>query len=190
MTTTLTRRARTGAGLTLSAVLTAAALAGCGGTDAAPAAAPVAAGPGSSPAAVTGLVVRDPWVKAADKGMTAGFAILVNDSDADITVRSATSPASPVELHTMAMKDGKMVMQPKQGGFVVKARGSHQLAPGGDHLMLMKPSAAIKPGDEVSFTLQLSAGGPLTFTAIAKPFAGAGESYDPGRKTPPASGHP
>ncbi|MEV6601494.1 copper chaperone PCu(A)C [Actinoplanes sp. NPDC051346] len=183
---TMTRRARTGAGLTLSAVLAATALAGCGGKDAA---APVAAGP-TSAAAVTGLVIRDPWVKAADKGMTAAFAILVNDSDADITVRGATSTASPIELHTMAMKDGKMVMQPKQGGFVVKARTTHQLAPGGDHLMLMKPAAAIKPGDEVSFTLELSTGKPVTFTAIAKPFAGAGESYDPGMKMPPASAHP
>ncbi|OJF10620.1 copper chaperone PCu(A)C [Couchioplanes caeruleus] len=196
MLTTLTRRARTGAGMALSALLTTTALAGlaglagCGGKDAATTAAPVAAAPASSATAVTGLVVRDPWVKAADKGMTAAFGILVNDSDADITVRGATSPASPVELHTMAMKDGKMVMQPKQGGFVIKARSSHQLVPGGDHLMLMKPSAAIKPGDEVSLTLDLSTGKPLTFTAIAKPFAGAGESYDPGTMMPSAGAHP
>ncbi|MFI5495104.1 copper chaperone PCu(A)C [Actinoplanes sp. NPDC051859] len=184
------RRARTRAGLALAA-LTVTALTGCGGDkDAATPTATGTAAPASSAAAVTGLVVRDPWVKAADKGMTAGFAELVNDSDADITIKAATSPASPIELHTMAMKDGKMVMMPKEGGFVIKARSSHKLAPGGDHLMLMKPAAAIKPGDEVSFTLELSSGNPLTFKAIAKPFAGAGESYDPGMKMPSASAHP
>ncbi|MEU4564485.1 copper chaperone PCu(A)C [Actinoplanes sp. NPDC023936] len=140
-----------------------------GGEPAAEAAAPASA-----------LTVRDPWVKAADSGMTAAFGTLVNGTGADVTVESATSPASPIELHTMAMKDGKMVMQPKEGGFVIKAGATHELAPGGDHLMLMKPAAAIKPGDELSFTLTLAGGGTVAFTAVAKPFAGAQESYDPG----------
>ncbi|WP_433833864.1 copper chaperone PCu(A)C [Actinoplanes sp. CA-015351] len=135
------------------------------------------------------LTVRDPWVKAADTGMTAAFATLVNDTKADITIQSATSPASPIELHTMAMKDGKMVMEPKEGGFVIKAGATHELAPGGDHLMLMSPSAAVKPGDELAFTLTLAGGGTVAFTAVAKPFAGAQESYDPGMTMPAASAH-
>ena len=154
-------------------------LAGCGGsgTEAAAPAAPVATA-SSAPAAA--LTVRDPWVKAADSGMTAAFGTLVNTTGADVTVESATSPASPLELHTMAMKDGKMVMQPLTGGFVVEAGGTHELSPGGDHLMLMKPAAPVKPGDELTFTLKLAGGGTVDFTAVAKPFAGAQESYDPG----------
>jgi copper(I)-binding protein len=50
--------------------------------------------------------------------------------------------------------------------------------------MLMKPAAAIEPGDEVTITLQLADGTTVPFTAIAKPFAGAGESYDPGMSMP------
>jgi copper(I)-binding protein len=89
----------------------------------------------------------------------------------------------------MTMKDGKMVMQPKQGGFVIKAKSTHELGPGGDHLMLMKPAAAIEAGSEVAFTLKLADGKSVPFAAIAKPFAGAGESYDPGMSMP-ASGMP
>ncbi|MBB2941222.1 hypothetical protein FB565_000926 [Actinoplanes lutulentus] len=144
---------------------------------------------GTDSAASNTLTVRDPWVKAADTGMTAAFATLVNNTQTDVTIESATSPASPIELHTMAMKDGKMVMEPKQGGFVIKAGATHELAPGGDHLMLMSPSAAVKPGDELAFTLTLAGGGTVAFTAVAKPFAGAQESYDPGMTMPSASAH-
>lgn len=166
------------------AALSCAVLAACGASPETTAAAPPAAT--TAPAAT--LTVRDPWVKAADSGMTAAFGTLVNNTGADVTIESATSPASPLELHTMTMKDGRMVMQPKEGGFVIKAGATHELAPGGDHLMLMRPSAAIKPGDELSFTLTLTGGGTVVFTAVAKPFAGAQESYDPGMHgMPPAS---
>jgi copper(I)-binding protein len=189
MRITLTRGSRrhTLAAITLAGALTTLGLAGCGAADG------TASAPATTPApsaASTALTVKDPWVKATEAGaMTAAFGVLVNDTGADITVLGAESPASPMELHEMAMKDGKMVMRPKQGGFVIKAGSKHELSPGGDHLMLMKPAAAIEAGDEVAFTLNLADGTALPFTAIAKPFAGAGESYDPGMSMP-ASGMP
>ncbi|SNY54670.1 copper chaperone PCu(A)C [Paractinoplanes atraurantiacus] len=143
-----------------------------------------AAGAGASAAAGAeapgaALTVKDPWVKAVDSGMTAAFGTLVNTTSADVTVVSAATSVSPMELHEMAMDNGKMVMRPKEGGFLIKAGGTHELSPGGDHLMLMKPSAAIKPGDELTFTLTLADGGKVEFSAVAKPFAGAQESYAP-----------
>ncbi|WP_305789863.1 copper chaperone PCu(A)C [Symbioplanes lichenis] len=162
--------------LTLAAVVLATwGLTGCGSdTGSADAAATPA------PSAATTLTIKDPWVKAATAGtMTAAFGVLTNDTGADVTVVGVESPASPMELHEMAMQDGQMVMRPKEGGFVVKAHGTHELGPGGDHLMLMKPAAAIEAGDEVSFTLKLADGTTVPFTAVAKPFAGAGESYAP-----------
>ena len=163
-------------------------LAGCGGDGAASGSTP---GPAASAtASAAALTVKDPWVKAGPAGeMTAAFGVLTNGTGADITVVSAESTVSPMELHEMTMKDGKMVMQPKEGGFVIKAGGTHELSPGGDHLMLMKPAKAIEAGDEVPFTLQLAGGGTVAFSAIAKPFAGAGESYAPGMSMP-ASGQP
>ncbi|MEU4689817.1 copper chaperone PCu(A)C [Actinoplanes sp. NPDC023714] len=161
--------------------------AGCGSSSTSEAAPESTA---SATAAATTLTVKDPWVKAAEAGeMTAAFGVLVNNTGADVTISGAESPASPLELHEMAMKDGKMVMQPKDGGFVVEAGASHELAPGGDHLMLMNPAAEIKAGDELTFTLKLADGSTVPFTAIAKPFVGAEESYDPGMEMP-ASGMP
>ncbi|TQM77670.1 copper chaperone PCu(A)C [Thermopolyspora flexuosa] len=161
-------------------------LAACGssGTDGSTSASasPAAAGsspaqtPAASPAAA--LTVTDPWVKAADKGMTSAFATLVNNTDTQLTVVSASSPAAArVELHEVVEKDGEMAMQQKEGGFVIPARGSHTLQPGGDHLMLMDLTGQVRPGDEVAFTLTLSDGSTVEFTAVAKDFAGGDEKY-------------
>ncbi|WFE29157.1 copper chaperone PCu(A)C [Solwaraspora sp. WMMD791] len=160
-------------------------LAGCGdgdGTPSGPAqSTPEASASATASAAATaGLVVRDPWVKAADDGMTAAFGVLVNDTDTDITIASVSTDISPVELHEMAMADGAMVMREKQGGIVVPAGGSHTLEPGGDHIMLMDIAQPVQPGDEVTFTVTFADGETSQFTAVAKPFAGAEESYDPG----------
>ncbi|MGW0433389.1 copper chaperone PCu(A)C [Micromonospora sp. NPDC003197] len=134
----------------------------------------------STSAATSGVTVRDPWAKAADTGMTAVFGTLVNNGPADITITGATSPLSPIELHEMAMESGKMVMRQKTGGLTIKAKSSHPLEPGGDHLMLMKLAKPVQAGDEVTITLTLADGGSIPFTAVAKPFAGAQESYAPG----------
>ena len=43
--------------------------------------------------------------------------------------------------------------------------------------MLMDIPAPIEPGDEVSFTLTCSTGGTFSFSAQAKTFTGADETY-------------
>nr|WP_062343117.1 copper chaperone PCu(A)C [Herbidospora sakaeratensis] len=173
----------------LLALATAATVVSCGSAETPTAAAPAttapAAAPATAPAAATpaapALSITDPWVKTAKEGMTAAFGTLVNNSAADVTVVSGASPLSPmIELHEVVDKDGKMVMQPKQGGFVVPAGGSHELAPGGDHIMIMDAKEPVEPGAEVPFTLTLADGGTFAFTAIGKDFAGAKEDYQPG----------
>jgi periplasmic copper chaperone A len=118
--------------------------AGCGGDKSEAAAKPETV---AQPAG--GLTVKDPWVKAADKGMTAAFGTLVNSGTTDVTVVSAASAVSPMELHEMAMQDGAMVMRP------------------------------VKAGEELTFTLTFADGRTSEFRAVAKPFTGAGESYAP-----------
>lgn len=166
--------ARRSVALAVAATLAALA-AGCG-SDAAPA---TVTGPSTAPTGPA-VTVRDMWIKAADSGMSAAFGTLVNDTGADVTVVAATSTVSPMmELHEVADVDGEMVMRPKDGGFVVPAGGSHELRPGGDHLMLMDVTTPVQPGDEVRVTLTLDGGGTLVFTAVGKDFAGGNESYQP-----------
>ncbi|TYC02628.1 copper chaperone PCu(A)C [Micromonospora sp. WP24] len=165
--------------LAAAAACLALAAAGCGQSSSAE---PSPSASASTPAGVLGI--RDPWVKAADTGMTAAFGTLVNDGNSDVTVTAAATDVSPMELHEMTMKDGKMVMQPKQGGIVVKAHSSTTLEPGGDHLMLMDLKQPVKAGDQLTFTLTFADGKAQTFQAVAKPFTGAQESYDPGHGEP------
>lgn len=123
--------------------------------------------------------IADAWVKSADEGMSAAFGVLSNDGDADVTIVSASTEASPmVELHeTVANDAGEMVMQPKEGGFVIPAGGTLTLEPGANHIMLMGLARPIVAGDEVSFTLTFADGSTYTFTAPAKDFTGANENY-------------
>ncbi|GAA3938746.1 hypothetical protein GCM10023085_20210 [Actinomadura viridis] len=159
------------------------ALAACSGSE--PEAAP-RTGAATSPAvhgsaAAAPLTVVDPWVKTADKGMSAAFGTLVNTTGAEITVVSAATPASPsVELHEVTGAAGKMTMRPREGGFVIPARGRLDLRPGGFHIMLMDVVRPVRPGDPVAFTLTLKDGGTVRFTALGKAFKGGNETYRPG----------
>lgn len=156
-------RARLGAlGAALAAV--ALLLAGCSG--------PAPADKG------TGLTLTGGWVKAAESGMTAAFGTLTNTSGEAITITSATSDASRMELHEMAMDDaGQMVMRPKEGGLTVPAGGTHELAPGGDHLMFMDLTKPLATGDEVEVTLASDSGATWTFRLPVRTFSGADERY-------------
>lgn len=152
------------------------ALAGCGSSDAAPSASTASA----SSTEAESVTVDDPWVKAADSGMSAAFGDITNSGPDDVTVVSVTTPASTaVELHeTVENESGAMVMREKDGGFTVPAGGDVLLAPGGNHIMLMDLVDPVVAGDEVTFTLTFSDESTLDVTAPAKDYAGANESYE------------
>ncbi|TFD81547.1 copper chaperone PCu(A)C [Cryobacterium sp. Sr8] len=149
-------------------------LTSCAGT-AAPAAPAAAATKQADSLAIDGA-----WMKAADGGMSAAFGVLENTGDEDVTIVSAATPASAtVELHeTVANDSGEMVMQETDGGYVVPAGDSFELAPGANHIMLMGLANPVKAGDEVTFTLTLSDGSIFEFDAPAKDFSGGNESYE------------
>ncbi|MEU4792534.1 copper chaperone PCu(A)C [Micromonospora tulbaghiae] len=185
MPSTTSRRFPRTAALIGAAVL-AASVTACGSSGT-PSATPSGSASASASAAAGVLTVRDPWVKAADKGMTAAFATLANDGDTDVTITGVSTDASRAEIHEMAMTDGKMAMRQKQGGVVVAARSQAALEPGGDHLMLMDLTRPVRAGDQLDITLTFADGRTQTFTAVAKPFTGAQETYAPGHGASPAS---
>ncbi|MFC9769012.1 copper chaperone PCu(A)C [Rhodococcus jostii] len=133
------------------------------------------------------VAVSDQWVKAADTGMSAAFAHLSNTGDQQVRIVSVSSPASTrMELHEIAAgPDGATTMREKQGGVTVAAHGTHSLAPGGDHLMLMDLSAPLTPGATTTFTLTFEDGSTTSFDAPVRDFSGNKENYDPagGRDT-------
>ncbi|GED96528.1 copper chaperone PCu(A)C [Gordonia crocea] len=155
-----TPRRRRWAATVLTAVATAGILAGCGNDDAAP------------------LTITDQWVKAAPSGMTAAFGTLTNNGTQTVRVVSASSPsAGRTEIHEVVPVAGAMQMRPKQGGLAIPPGGTATLKPGGDHIMLFDLPKPVTAGQNVSITLVLGDGTSVDFTAQARDFPGANESY-------------
>lgn len=168
-----------------AAVLAALSLTACGSSSDDPAstsAAPTSGSPASATQQADSLLVTDPWVKAADSGMTAAFGILVNNGPEPVTVVSATSDISgALELHeTVKNGDGTMAMQPKKGGFTVDPSGEHELAPGGDHIMVMDLKRPVRPGEQVTLTVTMADGSTKAVEFTVKNFTGAEEKYQNG----------
>lgn len=122
------------------------------------------------------VTIRDQWSNAADMGMVAVFGTLTNDGDREVRIVSGTSPAARrVEMHQVVGN----VMQPIAGGLVIPAGTSHELRPGGDHVMLMDLTQPLQPGADVTVTLTFEDGSTLPVTAQVRDFPGAGEVYRP-----------
>lgn len=128
------------------------------------------------------VTISEQWAKAAESGMTAVFGVLANSADHDARIVSATSPAAGrMELHeVVADAGGAATMQPKPGGIVVGAGGTHKLAPGADHLMLFDIGVPLVPGSDVEVVLRFEDGSSLPFAAQVRDFPGATENYTPG----------
>lgn len=162
-------------------VLTACAAGASPGTGAATNAAGAPAAGATGPAEHGHALTFDSgWVKAGS-GMTAAFGTVTNPSDHAVTIVSGSSPsAQMVELHTMEKQaDGSMTMTEKKGGFVVPARGTLTLSPGGDHLMLMGLTGPLGNGQDVTFSMVASGGETFEWTVPVRSFAGAEETYSP-----------
>lgn len=127
------------------------------------------------------VTVTDQWAAAADDGMAAVFGTFANAGHHDADITGADSPAAGrVELHEVVRQaDGPGVMRPKVGGITVPAGGRHELAPGGDHLMLMMLGQPLRPGAEVTVTVHFRDGSSLPFTAQVRDSPGGDEAYQP-----------
>lgn len=144
------------------------ALAGCSSSDDAGQNVPDAQTTATESGAATAeqsssLTLADGYCRAKEDhlDLTACFGTLVNSSDADITVESFTAPdleGASTELHEVV--DGQM--RQKEDGFTIPAGGSQELAPGGEHLMVMNYPHPIQAGDTLTFNLVTSGGEEFT----------------------------
>ena len=86
----------------------------------------------------------------------------------------ASSPDySSVMLHRSIRENGidRMVMT---SGVDIAPGGSLSLAPGGYHLMLMKPKHPIKPGDTVTLHFMFASGASIDVIANVRPATATG----------------
>jgi copper(I)-binding protein len=115
----------------------------------------------SSVAAEPGLKASEGWIREAPPTapVRAGYAVLRNDDVVEQQVVAAHSPSfGSIEIHEMlASDDGTMRMRPVEK-VTVPAGGIVRLEPGGLHLMLFRPAAAVVRGNRVELTLELADG--------------------------------
>jgi copper(I)-binding protein len=117
----------------------------------------LAAAPASVPVRVEHAWIR--WLPA--KLPAAGYAVIRNEGDAALHLTGASSPAyGMVMLHHSRLAQGDSTME-MVDSLDIPAHGSVKLSPGGYHLMLMQPTHAIKPGDNVKVTLEFAGGARL-----------------------------
>ncbi len=110
----------------------------------------------SSPAmAASGLNVQNVWTRATAPKQPAAGVYMDLSADAPVSLIGGASPvAERVELHTMAMDKGVMVMR-RVNEIPVKPGQPVQLKPGGLHVMLIGLKSPLKPGESVPLTLQV-----------------------------------
>lgn len=137
------------------------------------------------------VTIKDQWASSADTGMAAVFGTITNTGHHEASIVSGNSPlAGRVEVHEVVPGGaGSKTMRPKAGGITVPAGGSHELVPGGDHLMLMDLKQPLQPGADVELTVVFGDGSTLPVTAQIRDFAGADEEYVPGSATPSGAPH-
>ena len=133
------------------------------------------------PAAADGILVMDPYARAASPAAKSGaaFMTLHNTSGTDGRLIAArTDVAKRVELHThVEVSDGVLQMTEIEGGIPLAAGEKHHMVRGGDHVMLMGLNGPLEQDAEITVTLVFEEAGEVEVTIpvdnARKPEAGA-----------------
>lgn len=110
------------------------------------------------------------WVRKppADLPMLAGYARIANPCEHSVEIVSASSgDFADVSLHATLVEDGISRMRAVDS-LPVAAGETVELAPGGKHLMLMRPQRKLRDGDTVVISFRLADGGELRGTFEVK----------------------
>jgi periplasmic copper chaperone A len=107
----------------------------------------------ATPVLADPVKVDNAWVRATAPGQKAAGAFMNLTATTNMTVLSGSSPAAKVvELHTMSMDNGVMIMRQIKDLPLPKGQ-TVSLKPGGLHVMLIDLNGQIKDGDKVPLTL-------------------------------------
>ena len=111
----------------------------------------------------SGVTIEKPWIRLIIKARPAsGYFTLHNDTDKTITLTGAASAAcGMVMLHQTKEENVIERMLPVKS-ITVKAHGTLRFAPGGYHIMCMKPQSSMVIGKSVPVTLKFADGKTLT----------------------------
>ena len=110
------------------------------------------------------------WLRVLPGDLPAGAYVTLENSGAQpAALKGASSDAyADVMLH-QSSSEGGMSRMAMVDSVTVPAHGEATLAPAGYHLMLMKSTHAVKPGDTVRINLKFADGSTLPTDFIARP---------------------
>lgn len=120
------------------------------------------------PLSATGaeIMIHDAYARVSSPAAKSGAAFMeiINHGGTDDRLIGVNSEiAARTELHThIEAENGVMQMRHVEDGFEIPAGGSHLLARGGDHVMLMGLSEGLSHGDRVTVTLTFEQAGEMT----------------------------
>lgn len=117
-----------------------------------------------------GLMIHEPYVRATPPNAptSAAFMHIMNGSDKDRAIVSATTPAAGrVELHTV-ITEGEVMKMRQVNTIEIPANGDVSLKPGGLHIMLFDLKQALKEGESVDINLTFANGDKKTVKAPIK----------------------
>jgi copper(I)-binding protein len=118
--------------------------------------------------------VKEGWVRLppVSMPMMAGFGRIENPCAGPVTIVGASSPAfGDVSLHETRVVEGVSRMR-HLPELRIAPEGAAILKPGGLHLMLMQPRAALKEGSKVVIEFALKDGGVLRGEFVVRKPAG------------------
>lgn len=116
------------------------------------------------------IEVHHPYARAMPPGAptSAVFVTLMNKSDQQRAIVSASTPAAgKVELHTH-IKDGDVMRMRQVPEIVIPAKGKTVLKPGGLHIMLFELQQTFSEGERIDVTVNYRNGESQTFNAKIK----------------------
>lgn len=110
------------------------------------------------------------WLRVLPGDLPAGAYVTLENSGAQpAALKGASSDAyADVMLH-QSSSEGGMSRMAMVDAVTVPAHGRATLAPAGYHLMLMKSTHLVKPGDTVRMNLKFADGSTLPVDFIARP---------------------
>lgn len=120
-----------------------------------------AGAPAFAAAPADALRFSEPWIREAPPTakVMGGYFELENPTAKPLKLVGITCPAfGEVQMHSMVEEEGRMKMVHHRS-WPVSAHGAVHFAPGGNHLMLMRPVRPLKAGETVKLEFDFGAAG-------------------------------
>lgn len=118
------------------------------------------------------LDIQNAWARGTvgSQKTSAVYGEIINPSDAEKTIISATSPvAKRTELHTIQHGANGIMQMSQLAQVEIPAGGVFTLKPGGHHIMLIGLHNPLNSGNEIPITLEFDDGTTHTFRAEINP---------------------